>query len=459
MKSKPPELKTETPADVSRPEFLRRTGVLGIAAAAQLGFPLLEARRADAAPLPPVRDAIAAGGKVPIVRIGHIDGFTGVYAAASESQHTGLQQAVEDANKKYGSKVQFEIVRGDDTSAPIIGKYEARRLIEQERVDVLMGCLSSAVGLVVSQVAQQHGVVYFAVGTHDTNITGPKANRCCFRTTCSNAMVVNAVAPPLLREGKKWYFVTADYAFGNDAHVRFRQHLLAAGGEEVGEIKHKLGETDFDPIMQRISKSDANVLVFCSYGPDTLNGVNTAVKYGLNKRMRFGGILCGNEVAVGMPVDDIVGSLFGYIWGPEAKGYRTPEIYEKLKARAKAFPPNWRQYLGFITGEVIADRIVYTRTTDSATLIKALEDYHYDSGKGTLNYLRACDHQSVQETYAGRIVERSRRRSPDEFFEISSTIDGDTAAGNCENPDSKAAEAIIAAEPVPPRTDYTPISV
>jgi hypothetical protein len=65
----------------------------------------------------------------------------------------------------------------------------------------------------------------------------------------------------------------------------------------------------------------------------------------------------------------------------------------------------------------------------------------------------------VQETYAGRIVERSRRRSPDEFFEISSTIDGDTAAGNCENPDSKAAEAIIAAEQVPPRSDYTPISV
>jgi branched-chain amino acid transport system substrate-binding protein len=453
------KLRSETPGQVSREEFLRRTGVLGVAAAAELGFPLLETRRADAGPLSPAPDVIAAGGKVPVVRIGHIDGFTGVYAAASESQHTGLQQAVEDANKKYGSKVRFEIVRGDDTSAPIIGKYEARRLIEQERVDVLMGCLSSAVGLVVSSVAQEHGVVYFAVGTHDTNITGPKANRCCFRTTCSNAMVVNAVAPPLLREGKRWFFVTADYAFGNDAHVRFKQHLLGAGGTEVGEIKHKLGETDFDPIMQRVAKTDANVLVFCSYGPDTLNGVNAAVKYGLNKRMRFGGILCGNEVAVGMPVDDIVGSLFGYIWGPEAKGYRTPEIYAKLKARAKAFPPNWRQYLGFITGEIIADRIVYSRTTDSETLIKSLEDYHYDSGKGTLNYLRSCDHQAVQETYAARIVERDRRRSPDEFFEIFSTIDGDTAAGNCENPDSKAAEAIISSEKVPEREDYQPITV
>jgi len=444
-------------AEVSRSEFLRRTGALGIAGAASLGFPLLETRQAGAAP-PPVRDVIAAG-RVPIVRIGHIDGFTGVYAAASESQHTGLQQAVEDANKKWANRVEFKIVRGDDTSSPIIGKYEARRLIEEEKVDVLMGCLSSAVGLTVSGVAQQYGVLYLAVGTHDTNITGPKANRCCFRTTCSNSMVVNAVAPALLREGKRWFFVTADYAFGNDAHVRFKEHLLAAGGHEVGEIKHKLGETDFNPIMDRVRKTDANVLVFCSYGPDTLNGVNTAVAYGLNNRMRFGGILCGNEVAVGMPVDEIVGSLFGYIWGPEAKGYRTPEIYAKLKARAKAFPPNWRQYLGYITGEVITDRIMYTGTTDTEKLIQQLEDYHYDSGKGTLNYLRKCDHQAVQETYAARIVERNRRRSPDEFFEIASTLDGDTAAGNCENPDSKAAESIIAAQKIPQREDYSAIRV
>ena len=444
--------------EVPRTEFLRRCGALGIAGAASLGFPLLETRRADAAPLPPVKDVIAAGGGA-VVRIGHIDGFTGVYAAASESQHTGLQQAVEDANKKYGGRVTFEIVRGDDTSAPIIGKYEARRLIEEEKVDALLGCLSSAVGLVVSSVSQDHGVLYLAVGTHDTNITGPKANRCCFRTTCSNSMLVSAVAPALMNEGKRWFFVTADYAFGNDAHVRFKEHLLANGGTEIGEIKHKLGETDFGPIMDRVRKTDANVLVFCSYGPDTLYGVRTAVEYGIHKKMRLGGILSGNEVAIGMPVDEIPGSLFGYIWGPEARGYRTPLIYAKLKARAKAFPPNWRQYLGYISGEVLTDRIMAAGTTDTQKLIDALEDYHYDSGKGTLNYLRKCDHQSIQETYAGRIIERSKRRSPDEFFEIAATVDGDTAAGTCDNPDSNAAERIIASQTVPAREDYSPTRV
>src|SRR5271165_4476613 len=135
-------------SEPSRSEFLRRTGALGIAGAAALGFPLVEARPAGAAPLAPPKDVIAAGGNV-TVKIGHIDGFSGVYAAASESQQAGLALAVAEANKK-NSRVQFVISKGDDASQPAIGTNEAKRLISQEKVDVLVGCLSSGVGLAVS---------------------------------------------------------------------------------------------------------------------------------------------------------------------------------------------------------------------------------------------------------------------------------------------------------------------
>ncbi|MGD0052911.1 MAG: hypothetical protein ABSD03_14005, partial [Vulcanimicrobiaceae bacterium] len=70
---------------VDRKEFLRRTGALGLAGAATLGFPLLETRAAGAAPLAPARDIIAAGGSV-TVKIGHVDSFSGVYANAGASQ-------------------------------------------------------------------------------------------------------------------------------------------------------------------------------------------------------------------------------------------------------------------------------------------------------------------------------------------------------------------------------------
>jgi branched-chain amino acid transport system substrate-binding protein len=327
---------------VARSEFLRRTGALGIAGAAALGFPLLETRPAGAAPLAPPREVIAAGGGATI-KIGHIDGFSGVYASASQSQAYGLETAVAEAMKK-NSRIKYQIVRGDDTNKPDVGGTEAKRLISQEKVDLLTGCLSSAVGLAVSSIAAESNVFFLAMGTHDTNITGPKAHRVTFRQTCSNAMLANAVGPALLKRGKKWYFITADYAFGNDAHARLARILLAQGGQEMGNDQHPLGQTDYSSYLTKASNSGADVLVFCNYGPDTQNATKAAVQLGLNKKMTFGGILCGNDVAIGMPVDDMVGSTWGYVWGPEA-GDGASALYARLKAGA----PNvdWRMYLGY----------------------------------------------------------------------------------------------------------------
>ena len=163
---------------------------------------------------------------------------------------------------------------------------------------------------------------FLAIGTHDTNITGPLAHEVTFRQTCSNAMLANAVGPALLKFGKKWYFITADYAFGNDAQARLQKILLAQGGQVVQNDKHALGAIDFSSYMTKARNTDADVMVFCNYGPDTQNAVKAAVQLGLNKKMKFGGILCGNDVAVDLPVDDIVGSTWGYVWGPEAGGDR-----------------------------------------------------------------------------------------------------------------------------------------
>jgi branched-chain amino acid transport system substrate-binding protein len=443
--------------DCSRSEFLRRTGALGIAGASVLGFPLIESRPVGARPLPPPKDVIAAGGGVK-VRIGHLDGFSGVYAAASESQQTGLEAALENANRK-SSRVQFEIVRGDDANQPAVGSNEAKRLISQEKVDVLTGCLSSAVGLAVSAIAEENGTFFLAIGTHDTNITGPKANRVCFRTTCSNAMLANAVGPALLKKGRRWYFITADYAFGNDAHDRLAKILLAAGGTEVGNDRHPLGATDYSSYMTKARNTNANVLVFCNYGPDCQNSTKAAAQLGLTKQMTVGGILCGNEVAVGMPVESLVGSLWGYIWGPEAGGARTMAIYNQLKPRAKGFPTNWRQYLGYVAGEQLVDRINAAGTTDTEKLIAAFEGHRYDAGKRTENYWRKCDHQAVQQSYAGEIVSKSKRRSEQEYFNIAYSVGGDFAAETCANPDSTKAQQIIASQKLPARADYTPVKV
>ena len=421
-------------AAVDRKEFLRRTGALGLAGAATLGFPLLETRAAGAAPLAPARDVIAAGGSV-TVKIGHVDSFSGVYANAGASQQLGLQLAIDQANKK-NSRIQYVIIQGDDQTKPAIGETESKRLIQQEKVDVLCGGLSSAVGLADSALAEEQGILFVAIGTHDTNITGAKAHRATFRQTCSNAMLANAVGPELLKHGKKWYFLVADYAFGTDAHARFQRILLAHGGQEVGADLHPLGATDYSSYLTKARNTDADTLVFCNYGPDCINATKAAVALGLNKRMLFGGILCGNDVAVGMPVDDIVGSIWGYVWGPESGG-DAMTVYNKLKPGVDEV--DWRQYLGYMTARNVIDRLEHVGSTDTAKLVEAFENFHYDAAKKAGAYFRACDHQAIQQTYAGVIVDKSKRRTPKEYFTIGATVGGEYAAESCSNPDSTAA--------------------
>jgi branched-chain amino acid transport system substrate-binding protein len=438
---------------VERKEFLRRTGALGLAGAATLGFPLLETRAAGAAPLPPPRDVIAAGGGA-TVKIGHIDSFSGVYAAASASQHHGMEVAVAEAMKK-NNRVKYELVKGDDASKPATGTTEAKRMMSQEKVDLLTGCLSSAVGLAVSAAAQENNVFFLAIGTHDTNITGPKAHRVTFRQTCSNAMLANAVAPALLKHGKKWYFLIADYAFGTDGAARAKKILLAQGGTVVGEDKHALGETDYSSYLTKARNTDANVLFFSNYGPDTQNASKAAVQLGLQKKMTFGGILCGNDVSVGMPVDDLVGSIWGYVWGPEAGG-NAMQVYNALKPGVSAV--DWRQYLGYMAAKNIINRLNAAGSTQTEKVVEAFENYHYDAAKKSGAYFRKCDHQAIQQTYAATIVPKNKRRTEGEHFAISVTVGGEYAAEPCSNPDSAAAEKIITSEKIGPRENYTVVS-
>ena len=444
-------------SDVGRKEFLRRTGALGIAGASVLGFPLLETREVGAAPVPPAKDVIAAGGGA-TVKVGHVDSFSGVYAAAGESQHTGLQAAFEIAMKK-NNRVKYLLIRGDDASKPATGVNEAKRLTLQEKADLLVGGLSSAVGLAVSATSEELGILWLAIGTHDTNITGAKANRTCFRVTSNLSMLANATCPSLLKYGKKWYFVVADYAFGTDGRDRFKKILLAHGGQIMGEDLHPLGATEYSSYMTKASNTDADVMVFCNYGPDTQNSVKAFVDKGLHKRMKVGGILCGNEVAVGMPTEEIIGSLWGYIWGPDAGGTRTKFIYDQIAPRAKDFPPNWRQYLGFICGEQVVDRLNAAGTTDTEKLIHSFEGHTYDCGKKQTAQWRGCDHQAVQETYAGILLPANKRKSAQEYFAIAERAGGEFAAGPCSNPDSAAGHKIISSQKVPNREGYTPVTI
>ena len=182
------------------------------------------------------------------------------------------------------------------------------------------------------------------------------------------------------------------------------------------------------------------------------------MQFGLQKRMLAAGVTGENELAAGFPAEELAGSLWGYVWGPDAGG-RAESLHARFVASAKGFPPNWRQYLGYMAVANVTERIEASGTTDTDTLVRAFEDHHYDAAKSQSAYFRACDHQAIQETYCAEMLPRAKRRDPNEYFRIVSSDGGDFAAGSCSSVDSAKAAAIIGGEKVPARANYEPTRV
>jgi branched-chain amino acid transport system substrate-binding protein len=390
----------------------------------------------------------------PLVRLGYLDSLSGPFAVGGIPQLNGARLAVAEANRR--GRVRYELVIGDDTTKPAVGLTEARRLVENEKVDVLLGCASSAVGNAVSAYAQTAGVLFVAVGTHDTAMTGARANRVCFRQTCSLAMLSTALGAELVRRAKRWYFLVADYAFGTDARDRLKVILDAHGGRVAGMDLHPIGTNDFSSYMVKARASDADAFLILNGGTDTQNAATSFVQFGLHKRMLAAGVTGENELAAGFPSEELAGSLWGYVWGPDAGG-AAGALHRKLAGVAQGFPPNWRQYLGYMAVANIVDRMEASGTTETATLVHAFENHRYDAAKAQPAFFRACDHQAVQETYCAEMLPRAKRRDPNEYFRIVSAAGGEFSAGPCNDADSAKASAIIGAQSVPARAGYEPV--
>jgi len=391
------------------------------------------------------------------VKIGYIDSFSGPLADLGIHQRKGMQVAIDELNRR--GSVRYELIAADDASKPATGVNEARRLFSQENIDVLMTGTSSAVTLAIGPLAEQLGIFTLAIGPQDTSITGDKAQRVVYRFAPNVEMQVRAVAPRLLAFGKKWYFVINDFAYGKDCYARLSSRLRAAGGTEIGSDLLPLGTNDYSATLTKVRNSDADVLALCLGGFDGAKTAKQFVDFGLQKRMKLGGVTGSMEDYYwkGIPTDDLVGSTFAVNWAPSVSD-SSRALAAKLKA-AIGDSPSSRYYFPYVCMMQLAERMHAAGTTKADALAAAFADHRFNSYRTGTAWWRGCDHQCVQDMYAGSILSSKAREKADFMFEIVTDIHGLDAAGACDATDSVAATAAFNAQQIPNRENYTPKKV
>jgi len=179
---------------------------------------------------------------------------TGAFADSGQADRRGMILAIEEANAKGGVLGRPVEPRWEDTATDAaVAVRVAQRMIERDRIDFMIGALSSGVAAPLSELAQRHGIVYCNSNSSSDSVTNEKCRRTSFAFDANNAMFAAALGPLVAKSlGKRWLLLTHDSAWGKSATAAARQAMKQVGAEEAGELLVPRGARDFSAQLLRI---------------------------------------------------------------------------------------------------------------------------------------------------------------------------------------------------------------
>ncbi len=243
--------------------------------------------------------ASAAGISGDVVRIGVMTDMSGTYA---EQTGAGSVLAAKMAIADFGGKVlgkPIEMVSADHQNKPDVATLLAKKWFDSDQVDMITDIVTSSVALAVSQVAKEKNKPIIVTGAATHDLTGKACNSVTAHWVY-DVIALTRAAPAMVvaNGGKKWYFVTADYAFGHALEGAASAGVKAAGGEVVGAVKFPFpGTTDFSAYLLRAQGSKADVIGLANAGTDLVNSVKQAAEYGVTETQQLVSLL-GDLLAV-----------------------------------------------------------------------------------------------------------------------------------------------------------------
>ena len=189
------------------------------------------------------------------------------------------QMAVED----FGGVVlgrPIHVISGDHLLKADVGAGIARRWYDTEGVDLILDVPVSAVGLAVQQVSREKHRLFITTGTGTADFTGkfcsPYAMQWGFDTTA----LANGTARALVERGsKKWFFLTADYAFGASLERDAARVVTELGGTVLGQVKHPFNASDLTSFVVQALASGADVIGLANGPPDNMTAIKAAAEF------------------------------------------------------------------------------------------------------------------------------------------------------------------------------------
>jgi branched-chain amino acid transport system substrate-binding protein len=340
------------------------------------------------------------------IKLGELNSYK-TFPAFLEPYRRGMELAIDEINRGGGLLGRpVELVVRDDNGTPGDAVRVAEELVSREKVDVLLGTFSSAVGLAVADFARQRKVLFLASEPLTDKIVWDNGNRYTFRLRPSTYMQTAMLVPDAARLGKRrWAIVYPDYEYGKSATAAFKQQMIAMqpSGIEFVEFAAPLGKIDAGPVVQAIADAKPDAIFSSLFAADLAKFVREGELRGLFKNVPVFNLLGGEPEYLDPLKDEAPAGWYvtGYPWSAIATAEHK-RFLDAYQARYKDYPRQG-SVVGYSVVMTAAAAIRKARSTDTEKLVAAMSGLSVDTPFGPISY-RALDHQSTMGAYVGRIA-------------------------------------------------------
>jgi branched-chain amino acid transport system substrate-binding protein len=223
-----------------------------------------------------------ARAEVTSVKIGVLNDQSGVYAGLSGPGGVdAVKMAIEDFGGKIGS-AKIEVVTADHQNKADVGSSIARQWFDQDHVDIIMDVPNSGVALAINDIAKEKNKIAIFSGPASSDLTGAKCSPSGIHWTYDTYALAKGTGSAITKSGgTTWFFLTADYAFGQALERDTAAVIEANGGKVLGEVRTPLASPDFSSFLLQAQGSGAKVIGLANAGGDTITSIKQAGEFGI----------------------------------------------------------------------------------------------------------------------------------------------------------------------------------
>jgi branched-chain amino acid transport system substrate-binding protein len=326
-----------------------------------------------------------------------ITGFAAVYNKPAIAGHELAQAEINERGGVLGRPIRY--ILKDTQTKPDVGARMAKELILKDKVDFLMGTLSSAEGLAVSQVAKEHKILFIATIPKSDRITEDMGHRYVFRIASNTTIEGRAVAElEKNTPNMKYYTLANDYEYGRMVVEAFVDRIkkIKPGAEIVGQSWPKLGEMEYTPYITTILAAKPDAVINFVYGGMAVAMIKQANPYGFFDKVKF---ITGAEVVSTEMAEPLGKEMPEGIWGNAYDIFYWPDTPEHkrwtkayLDKTGERYVPGWA-IQGYLGTYFLVEAIKKAKKIDTEAVIDALEGLTIKSPIGPIT-IRKYDHQA-----------------------------------------------------------------